>query len=180
MKISANLATSRHRLAQPLAVGLWLFSLSLSVVAVMLITETIEIRAEQPRYQTQLRQLDEQIRAVARHEPIPPTMELEAMRRRVAALNALSGTRGWDTSQLLTWFESQLPNNVYISSLHHKPREGEILLIAESLDAEALTAFLLKLENEEAFSEVLLSKQGVRSNPGSSALQFEVRIQQKQ
>jgi hypothetical protein len=84
--------------------------------------------------------------------------------------------RGWSTPQLLAWLGRQLPENVYLVSMYHRPREGEALLVAESPSAEALTGFLLRLEKEPRFAEVLLSKQGVRS---AGTVQFEIRVRWK-
>ncbi|HZO01030.1 MAG TPA: PilN domain-containing protein, partial [Burkholderiales bacterium] len=72
-----------------------------------------------------------------------------------------------------------LPENVHLVSLQHRAREGEALLVAESPSAEALTAFLLRLEREARFDEVLLSKQGTANAPGASAVQFEIRVRWK-
>jgi hypothetical protein len=179
MKIHANLIASPPRMALPLAVALWVLCASLITTAFMLTLEALEMRAEAPRLEERLSRLSEQIKAIAVHESVPPAAELEAMRRRVSALNSLSGLRGWSTPQLLSWFEQRLPDNVSLVSLHHKPRDGEILLVAESPSAESLTAFLLRLEKEPQFSEVLLSKQGTRSGAGAAALQFEIRARQK-
>ena len=44
---------------------------------------------------------------------------------------------------------------------------------------EALTAFLLRLEKEPRFAEVLLSRQGARGAPGAGAVQFEIRVRWK-
>lgn len=179
MKITANLIKPPLHLTMPLTLTLWALCIFLIVYAAGLIVNAIEIRETLPRYEARLKQLNEKITSIPRPATMPPAAELEAMRQRVNTLNTLSGVRGWSTPKLLAWFESRLPNNVYFVSFHHKPLEGEILLVAESSSAEALTAFLLKLEKEPDFSEVLLSKQGTRNTPGSTALQFEVRIRQK-
>jgi hypothetical protein len=101
------------------------------------------------------------------------------MRQRVYALNKLSGLRGWGTPQLLAWLAERLPRNVNLVSLHHKPREGEALLVAESPSAESLTGFLLQLEEEPRFAEVLLSRQGTRGARGAAIVQFEIRVRWK-
>ena len=179
MRLTANLLSAPSRLATPLAASLWLTSAGLVTLAVVLAVDVAGMRAEQPRLEERLVRLDAQVQAATPAAGIPPDTELETLRRRVSALNGLAGVRGWSTVQLLAWLEPRLPDNVQIASLHHKPRDGEVLLVAESGSAEALTAFLLKLEKEPQFSEVLLSKQGARSAPGATGLQFEVRVRQK-
>ena len=128
--------------------------------------------------QARLARVEEQLAAVSPQDALPAA-ELESLHRRIQALNKVSGIRGWSTPRLLGWLGGQLPDNVYLVSLAHKPREGEALLVAASPSAEALTAFLLRLEKEPRFAEVLLAKQGARGAPGAAAVQFEIRIRWK-
>lgn len=179
MRMTGSFISSRPRLALPLTATLWTASVVFLVVAVWFAISIFDIRSERPRLESRLARLNEQLSATASRVTLPPTQELESLRQRVTAFNKLSGMRGWTTPQLLTWLETQLPEKVYLMSLHHKPREGEALLVAESLSTEALTGFLLRLEKEPRFAEVLLSKQGTRSAPGQSAVQFEIRVRWK-
>jgi len=179
MRIAANFPAARPRFTFPLVAALWLSALALAAVAAWLAVDVLEMRAERPRLESRLARVEEQLAAAAPKTPLPPPGELDALRQRVSVLNKLSGMRGWATPQLLGWLAAQLPDNVYLVSLHHKPREGEALLIAESPSAEALTGFLLRLEKEPRFAEVLLSKQGTRGAPGAAAVQFEIRVRWK-
>jgi hypothetical protein len=179
MRITANFPAARPRLTLPMACALWLSALALAAVAAWLAANLLEIRAERPRLESRLARVEEQLAAAAPKTPLPPAGELDSLRQRVSVLNKLSGMRGWATPQLLGWLSAQLPDNVYLVSLHHKPREGEALLVAESPSAEALTGFLLRLEKEPRFAEVLLSKQGARGAPGAAAIQFEIRVRWK-
>ena len=56
-----------------------------------------------------------------------------------------------------------------------KARDGEALLVAESSNGPSLTAFLQRLEREPAFAEVLLAKQGGRTEDVNS-VRFEIRL----
>jgi hypothetical protein len=179
MRITENFAEARPRLALTLVAVLWSSALGLGVLACWLAMSVLEMRREHPRLESRLTRIEEQLAAAAPREPLPPPTELESLRRRVRALNRLSGLRGWGTPQLLGWLGVHLPENVYLVSLYHKPREGEALLVAESPSAEALTGFLLRLEREPGFAEVLLSKQGARGTPGAAAVQFEIRVRWK-
>jgi len=176
MKITANFSATRPRLALPLVAALWISALAFAALTGGLAMSVFDMRSERPRLESRLARVEEQLAAAAPSQPLPPPAELESLRRRVSALNRLSGMRGWSTPQLLGWLGRQLPENVYLVSLYHKPREGEALLVAESSSAEALTGFLLRLEKEPRFAEVLLSKQGVR---GAGAVQFEIRVRWK-
>ena len=179
MKISANFSATRPRLTFPLIIVFWTASFVCVWLVAWFAISIFDIRAEHPRLESRLAQLDEQLAAIKPREALPPASELESLRQRVSALNKLSSTRGMSTSQLFGWLEDRLPENVYLVSLHHKPREGEALLVAESSSAEALTGFLLRLEKELRTAEVLLSKQGTRSAPGLPAIQFEIRVRWK-
>jgi hypothetical protein len=176
MRITANFAVTRPRLTSALVVALWISALAFAAMAGGFALSFFDMRAERPRLESRLARVGEQLAAAAPREPLPPPSELDSLRRRVSALNKLSGMRGWGTPQLLAWLGRQLPENVYLVSLYHKPREGEALLVAESPSAEALTGFLLRLEKEPRFAEVLLSKQGVRS---AGTVQFEIRVRWK-
>jgi hypothetical protein len=172
MKISADFLNARPRLARPLAGLLWLLAVALVGLAAFLGMRAADMREERPRLEARLERLEAQAASSAARSSPPPSEELHALRERVRVLNKLSGLRGWSTPQLLGWLGARLPDNVYLVSLHHKPRDGEALLVAESASAEALTAFLLRLEKEPGFAEVLLSKQG----RAEAAIQFEIRV----
>jgi membrane protein YqaA with SNARE-associated domain len=186
MKITATFVHGRPRFAGVLAASLWTVAAAFAVAAGWLALSVAELHAEHPQLVARLARLEAQLAAAPR-EALPPRAELEALRRRVQALNKLAGLRGWTTPQLLGWLGGELPDNVYLVSVHHKPREGEALLVAESPSAEALTTFLLRLEREPRFAEVLLSRQGaagaaVGAAVGTSSgglVQFEIRVRWK-
>ena len=179
MRITANFVPARPRLALPLAALAWGCALAFALSAAWLALTGLELRAERPRLEARLARAEEQLIAAATRETLPEPAQLDSLRHRVQALNKVSGVRGWGTPQLLGWLGGQLPDNVYLVSLAHRPREGEALLVAESPSAEALTAFLLRLEKEPGFAEVLLARQGARGAPGAAAVQFEIRIRWK-
>jgi hypothetical protein len=178
MKITADFLGARPRLAAPLAATLWLSSFVCLLLAGWLALEAVELRAERPRLELRLERIHARVAAAAPSAPLPAGPQLASLRERVRELNKVSGLRGWSTPQLLDWLGAKLPDNVHLVSLHHRPREGEALLLAASPSAEALTAFLLTLEREPRFAEVLLSKQGAVPGPGAG-VQFEIRIRWK-
>ena len=178
MKITADFLDARPRLARPLAAALWTSALAAALGSAWLAAEVVQMREERPKLEARLARLEAQ-QAAAPRADVPPAAKLAALRERVQALNKLSGLRGWSTPQLLDWLGTRLPENVHLVSLQHRAREGEALLVAESPSAESLTGFLLRLEREARFDEVLLSKQGTVNAPGASAVQFEIRVRWK-
>jgi hypothetical protein len=177
VKIRADLLGARPRLAVPLAFTLWIFTLVCLAAGIWLGSRVMELREERPKLEARLARVEAQAEA-APAAPLPAPKELAALRARVQALNQVSALRGWSTPQLFDWLGARLPENVHLVSLHHRPREGEALLVAESQSAEALTAFLLALEREPRFAEVLLAKQGAAAGT-ASAVQFEIRVRWK-
>jgi hypothetical protein len=179
MKIQTSLISARPYLANVAIVTLAILSVALLVVSLRLVFATQEMRTEEPQLRERLSRLTSQIEGIAARKSLPPIAELDTTRQRVAALNQLISLKGWTTPRLLAWFEASMPDNVYLVSFHHRPRDGEVLLVAESSSAEALTTLLLRMEKESQFSEVLLNRQGIRSGAGASTLQFEVRVRQR-
>lgn len=178
MRISANLLGGRAALALPLAALLWSLAAIAVIVALLLAAAALEMRAERPRLEQRLARVEEQLQAASPNHGLPPAAELAAMRERVNALNAYASTRGAGTLRILGWLEGRLPDNVHFVSLHHKPREGELLLVAAAPNAEAFTAFLRTIEKEPWVAEALLSKQAARG-PDGGGLQFELRVRLK-
>lgn len=181
MKIQGNLlGDARPDSALPFALGIWLLAASMGVAAVFLMLDAAVLRDEQPTLESRVLRLQALERHAIREGTLPPQSELEAMARRVHALNALAGVHGLDISEVFVWLEQQLPSDVRLVSLHHRSHEGETRLIAEAPKTEALASLLRKLEKEPRFSEVLLAKQGSRSAQGKvEAVQFEIRIRHK-
>lgn len=112
-------------------------------------------------------------------EALPPPAEWAALKQRVAALNSLTDARGWPAVTLLGRLETWLPAQALLVSLRHRVKDGEAVLVAEAENAEILTEFLLKLEKEPHFSEVLLSRQDTPSLRAGKLLQFELRLKER-
>lgn len=175
MRINASFVRP-PRTAGPLTFVLWLVAFAFGGLAAWFAFGVVTIKSEQPRLEARLARLNEQLALAAPREPLPSLNELDALRARVKTVNSISKLRGWSAPQLLAWFERNIADDVYLVSLHHKAREGEALLVAESPSAEALTALLLRLEREPRFAEVLLTKQGTRSTETAKVVQFEIRV----
>lgn len=177
MKITTNLVASPTRLVRPMAAVLWMLAGLFISVALWLAHAAIDTRDEIPALRERLAQLEQRQREITTPEK-PPAVELQGLKQRVAALNALSDNQGGSVTTLLVDLEQWLPDPVWLVSLHDRVKSGEVLLVAESESVEPLTAFLLRLERQPRFSEVLLVKQTPRSAPRRS-VQFEIRLKER-
>lgn len=177
MKITTNFVHSPARLARPLAIGLWGLAGMVAVTGLSLWYAAIETRDEIPDLRERLAQLDQR-----RHElvtqPVLPVAELQQLKQRVATLNALSSNRGYSVGSLLADLEQWLPDQAWLVSLHNRAKEGEVLVVAESASVEPLTVFLLRLEQQPRFSEVLLVKQAPQGT-SRKTIQFEIRLKER-
>lgn len=181
MKIQGNLFRGQRPNNTLLGVlGVWLLAASMVALAVFFIRDTQALRKQEPDIDARLWNLQEEETRAAKLGKLPSQSELAAMERRVHTLNAVTGIHGLDISELFILLEEQLPTDVWLISIHHKTREGETMLVAESASAESLTSFMRKLELEPRLSQVLLVRRGSRSNKGKTeAVQFEIRASHK-
>jgi Tfp pilus assembly protein PilN len=179
MKIAVNLFPVRPQLALPLGALLWLAGSVLVVTAAVLVVDSILMHAERPRLAERLVRIEEQLREASPSGGLPPPAALDAVRERVRALNARTTARGAGTTRIFAWLEKNLPDNVYLVSFHHRPGDGELVLVAETPSAEAFTAFLRRMEQEPWFANIVLNKREVPTAAGSGGLQFELRVNQK-
>ncbi len=181
MRIKGNLLQGARPIpAHFIAPGVWLLAAAMMIAAIVLGLDAAGLRAQRPDDEARLTQLQAHRTLAAKGASLPPQPQLEAMARRVQDLNAIVGTRGLDTAELLVWFEQRLPADVQLVRLHHRAREGETHLVAESAGTEGLAKLLRALEQEPRFAEVLLARQGMRSVQGrAAAVQFEIRIKHK-
>lgn len=179
MKLSTSFAPPVVRLVVPVTAGLWVTALILLAVAALLVQRGWAMRAEAPAMDERLAQIELQLKKLETKESAPSPAELNTVKDRVAAINTLTGIRGWPAPMMLAKLEQLLPDPVYLVSLNHKLKDGEVHVLAESTNAEALTGFLKKLEKEPHFSEVMLVRQTQRGTRGDHAIQFEVRLKER-
>lgn len=144
----------------------------------MLSMDVIQRRAELPVLRARLATMMDESKAATSRVPLPSLHALSEIRRRVGELNSISGVRGWFAPALLAWLEEHMPESVYLLSFQHQLREGEVVLVVESPSTEALTSFLLGLEREPHFKEVLLARQSPRSEVRGT-VQFEIRLKER-
>ena len=176
MKLATNFARPRLPIAQVL-VGLSALVLMASLVVVVTVLVDAHTRrddAARERVRMEhLRQQAASVPAVA----LPPLAAVSALRARVAQLNRLSTRQGQTLPELLQRLEKSLPDAAYLVHLAYKTN-GEIQLVAESAGAEALTAFLVKLQQDAAFAEAMLTRQSQRTTNGQRRIQFDIRLRQ--
>lgn len=178
MKITTNFVASPARLVRPMAAVLWGLVCLVVAVVLWLAHAAVSVRSELPELRERLVQLEQRQRELINQERPPPVAELQDIQRRVTALNTLSGSRGRSVTSLLADLETWLPDQAWLVSVHDRTKDGEVLIVAESESVEPLTAFLLRLEQQPRFSEVLLVKQTPQGAPQKS-IQFEMRLKER-
>lgn len=178
MKLTTNFVHPVGDAAPILAAASWVVVLMALASTIALAVNAYTLRGEIPALNEHLTRVQAQARAAKTDDP-PPRAQLTALKRRVALLNGLAGGRGQLFSVLLTRLEPLMPAETYLVSLHYRQRAGETQLVAEAQRAEVLTRFLLNLEKSEYFSEVLLTRQSLRTVRGRKRLQFELRLKEK-
>ena len=120
-----------------------------------------------------------QARVAATPAPeLPAAAAVNDLKVRVAAVNALRAGEGEVLTAVLDRLARALPDSVYIERMSFRAANGEIGLIVESDNAASLTAFLLKLQQEPAFTQALLARQDQRMVQGRKRVQFELRLKQ--
>ncbi len=179
MKITASFFAPVRNLAPALVSALGLLALMLIGTLSWLVVDATTKYRDKGVLNERLTDIESRLRERALIEPLPPPEELAALKQRVAVLNVLTDARGWPAATLLARLETWLPEQVLLVSLRHRVRDGEAMLVAEAENAEILTAFLLKLEKEPHFSEVLLSRQGAPTSRDGKRLQFELRLKER-
>lgn len=160
----------------PLMFVMWLATLGLAGVAWWLIDDASELRGELPQLQLRFERMQTGGSVIATQQHMPSAQELAETRERVAKINAAAQTKGLPTSALLTELEKQLPPAAWLTSFHHRATEGEVLLLASAANADPLSAFLLKLEQNPLFDQVMLMRELHPPGAGQPGVQFEIRL----
>lgn len=176
MKISTNFVRPVQQAVMPVVAAMWIAALALAAGVWWLIDDAAELRGELPQLRQRLERIGTVRSGVAAHVQLPPVQKLADTRDRVAKINAAVQTKGLSISALLTELETQLPPEAWLSSIHHRAVEGEVLLIASSANAGPLSVFLYKLERDPLFEEAMLVRELHPSGASKPIVQFEIRL----
>jgi len=177
MKLTTNFAWPRHHIAPVLAGIAWTMAAALFIASVWLLFDAATVRQALPELRERLAQLDQRTLA-ENSQPLPPSAEARVLKQRVAAVNARAMARGRPLIAILSRLEGLLPDQAYLASVQRRIREEELLIVAEADNPEPLTAFLLKLEKDPWFSQVLLTRQAPLAIGARKAVQFELRLKE--
>jgi hypothetical protein len=176
MRITANFVVAPRYLASIVA-GLGCVIALVASGAIWLAADWWVLREEVSDLEKQVIQLESRRAEMQQTTTLTPaSAELSALLAKVVSINKMSVIRGWGTADMLQWLEENMPKDVHLVAVHHKARDGEVLLVAEAANAAALTKFLSLLEREKHFAEVLLSKQITRASGIERAVQFEIKV----
>jgi len=164
----------------PLLLGLlWGASGALSFIGIWLVVDVTQMKNERPALEQQLADLDHRREALVITEELPATESMASLKQRVAVINLLAGGQGSTVSAVLARLEQLLPDQAYLVSVNYRRRGGEINIVAESQGVDVLTRFLVALENDESFAEVLLKKQTQRRIGNRAVVQFDLRLKER-
>lgn len=176
MKLATNFARPRWPIAQVL-LGLALFVLIAAIaIAVAALVDAHSRKDETARERVRLERWREQIAATPTIA-LPADAAIRTLKTRVEQLNRLHVSPGKPLPELLQHLENALPDPVYLVHLAYRDG-GEIQMIAESSGADTLTAFLVKLQQDAAFAEAMLTRQSQRTTNGQRRIQFEIRLRE--
>jgi len=172
MKIATNFVRPAQRAVPAIAAAMAAVAVALIVWAAWLANDAAGLRGELPQLRTRLAHVEAQkpVSAVR----LPPASELGEVRARVARINAAAQTKGLPTLALLDDLEKQLPRDAWLTSVHHRATQGEVVLVAAARRADPLSDFLLKLEDDPLFEEVMLVREAQAGE--GAAVQYEIRL----
>lgn len=175
MKISTNFVRPVQQAVVPVVVALWLAAFCFAAAAWWLVADATELREELPQLRQRLERMQAASAAVAPVQ-LPSAQELAQTRERVAKINVAARTKGLPTLALLNELVTLLPPEAWLTSLHHRAVEGDVLLVASAASAEPLSALLLKLERDPVFAEVMLLREIRPTVNGRASVQYEIRL----
>jgi Tfp pilus assembly protein PilN len=175
MKIPTNFVRPIQQAVIPVVVALWFAAFCFSTAVWWLVNDATELRAELPSLRQRLDLIATAAGAATIPVQLPSARELTQTRDRVAKINAAAQTKGLPTSALLSELATLLPLEAWLTSIHHRAAEGDVLLVAAAVNAEPLSALLLKLERDPIFEEVMLLREIQPAN-GRSGVQYEIRL----
>lgn len=147
------------------------------LAAVWFSVQAFYLRQVQEEMVHQLAGLENRQAAPRRPQVLPTYEELATLKRRIQAISAISDGQYESLPAFLRKIELLFPDEAYLVTIHYKQDTGEAQITAEARNAKVLTEFLLSLEKEKGFSEVLLTRQSQRISYNKKLVQFDLRIQ---
>lgn len=178
MKIITNFVSPPGKYAPYLAIGLWLFSAALILLAVFLWLRVGQLHQEVPALQTRLEQFNSRLGS-SDTVALPPRNELMAVKESIASINQLSGSHNGSLLSALAKLEAQLPHDVSLVELSYRRRAGEIQMTAEAIRSEVVGKLLQDMERSGHYSEVLLVRQSSNLDNNSGRVQFEIQLKER-
>ena len=173
MKIKTNFVAGVQPLLAPLAIVVWSTTLIFCAGLLWLIFDGIATRNELPGLKQQLSEF-EAVPTIVAKQGLPSDRELRQTRKQVARLNAITQSKGLTTLTLLAKLEALLPEDTVLATVHHRAKEGELLILAQGANAELLSKFLQRLEEDTQLESVVLTHQKEVKDGEKIVVQFEI------
>lgn len=183
MRFSTNFARTTRALVPLLSIAFVALILAAFATTIWLIVDAQSLKQQHARLATRLTQMRPQPIASAQADianpSLPPASDLVALKRRVERINGVEAIQAKPLVNVLHELEAAMPHQVYLTQLGYRALTAETQLTAESTQVEALTTFLIRLQGNARFSEVLLTRRTQRVAQGSKRVQFELRLREK-
>lgn len=178
MRITTNFVFSTGKLIKVLTAVVWLNALVFSAVALGLLVDAVATQDEVRTLKGQLAALEAELSTKKLKQAIPPLAELNDLKARVTAVNAINMGRGGAVSDLLIHIEKILPAGAYLVTFQHQQLSGEVAIGVQAEETKTLMDFLSALEDGASFTDVLLVKQSDKQVRGKSRAQFDIRFRE--
>lgn len=177
MNLKTNFVSSTLMITPIVGLTMWGLSALLILISLGLFVDRQQMNSDINALISENEQLSQQAKnlLIKNKQVLPSFVELQQLAKKVSALNTLSGVKGVSIAVLLEQLELALPKDIFLKSLEHYPKKGEILLTAVSGNSNLLTYFLRQLEKDKRLERVMLVRQS-KNESQNNELQFDLKL----
>ena len=173
MKLRTNFSPSGGNLLPALAGAGWGIAVLGFALVVFLVSAGFHFMRENPVLKAKLEEFKKNPVASAKTDA-PDPQEVQDLRNRVKALNALEAGSGKSVSSVLGHLEGFFPQGTRLVSFQQDQKTGEIQLTVEAESMDGLSKLLGSLEKDNAFTKVTLTKQSRAQGDKGGLIQFSI------
>lgn len=179
MKIALSLCEKPYGYIQVIGMSMLVVIIGLAIASTYLVNEAHSMDDRIIVKKSRLMVLERQ-QMDTKHGDTHPTLEdIQAVERRVKIVNEKLPSIGWSTVRILSWFEVNMPDKVYLAQFSHDVGRGEIHLVAFAPDTQVFSELLNGIEKAAWYKESVLNRRDTSEN-NTSRIQYEMHITLKQ